>query len=335
MRTNATRTFGGVRRDTRRDAPSRTLNRRRFPTAFHDSFAETSSVPRKSYRVRFAGGSGSELAGIIDRPDHLASFPVAVFSHCFTCNKDLKAIVRISRALSELGIAVLRFDMTGLGGSGGDFSRTSFSTNLADLRAAIGFANEELGTVTALIGHSFGGAASLALAGNLDQPSGESLMTTPRAVVALAAPSDTQHLAHLLSAMDPEIVSSGVGAVTIGGRAWTVRREMLDDFRRHDLTAAISRIAAPTLLFHSPTDETVSFDHALRIMTLIQSSPHGGGPVSLVALADADHLLSERAEDINLVASTTAAFLNRYAAPEPAAVSDTAARSGQSTRSES
>ena len=275
-------------------------------------------MPRKSYRVRFPGGGSQqgdgELAGIIDRPDHLDPFPVAVFSHCFTCNKDLKAIVRVSRALAELGIGVLRFDMTGLGGSGGDFSRTSFSTNVADLRSAIRFATAELGPVTALIGHSFGGAASLAVGGNMgDAP--ESTVWQPKAIVTLAAPSDTQHLAFLLATMDRDIEVTGIGTVSIGGRQWKIRREMLEDFRRHDLPAAISRIQSPTLLFHSPVDATVSFDHAIRIMGLIQSSPSGGGPVSLVTVDGADHLLSDRQEDIDLVALTTAAFLNRYAAP--------------------
>jgi putative redox protein len=264
-------------------------------------------VARSSYRVRFAGGSECELAGIVDRPDDLTTAPVAVFSHCFTCNKDLKAIVRISRGLAESGIAVLRFDMTGLGGSQGDFSNTSFTTNQADLRAAIEFASLELGPVTALLGHSFGGAASLAVAGSNPQTESQ-----PRAVVTLAAPSDTQHLAWLLAKMDPKIETTGVGTVSIGGRDWNIRREMLEDFRTHDLPAAISKIRAATLLLHSPVDATVGFDHAIRIMGLIQSAPETSTPVSLVSLAGADHLLSETQSDIEYVTSTVAAFLKRY-----------------------
>lgn len=280
---------------------------------------------RRSYRVRFpAGGdhSGIELAGIIDRPDQLDGYPVAVFCHCFTCNKDLKAIVRLSRALADLGIGVLRFDMTGLGGSGGDFSQTNFSTNVADVRSAVSFAQSEMGVVTALLGHSFGGAAALGVAGMIDcgpervgSPEGVSDFS-PSAVVTLAAPSDTEHLAWLLAAMNPDIEIRGFGSVNIGGRDWVIRREMLEDFRRHDLPAAISRIQSPTLLFHSPKDETVGFEHALRIMGLIHASPSPAGPVSMVSLDSADHLLSNRQEDIDFVASATAAFLRRYASPE-------------------
>lgn len=281
-------------------------------------------MARRSYRVRFPGGSGEELAGIIDRPHHLEKFPVAVFSHCFTCNKDLKAIVRISRALAEFGIGVLRFDMTGLGGSHGDFSQTSFTTNLADIRSAIRFASGELGQVTALLGLSFGGSASLAIAGGssaavmqgTDNLSGATIDAPLNSVVTLAAPSDTQHLALLLASRDRNIEAEGIGTVHIGGRPWTIRREMLNDFRQHDLPGVIARITCPTLLFHSPVDKTVAFDHAIRIMGLIQSSPHGGAPVSLVSLDGADHLLAKHQQDIDLVASTTAAFLLRYAIPD-------------------
>jgi putative redox protein len=202
-------------------------------------------------------------------------------------------------------VAVLRYDLTGLGGSDGHFIDTSFSTNLADLKAAIRFAAGELGDVTALIGHSFGGAVSLALAAT-EPPD------TLGAIVTLAAPSDTKHLAILLSAMDPAIDRDGVGKVVIGGREWTISREMLDDFRRYDLPELVTHIDRPTLLMHSPVDQTVGFDHALRIMGLIQASPRRSTPVSLLSIADADHLLSESGDDLHFAASAAAAFIHRY-----------------------
>jgi len=121
-------------------------------------------------------------------------------------------------------------------------------------------------------------------------------------------------LAALLSKMNREIETSGSGIVTIGGIEWTIRRQLLDDLRSHDLPAAISKIACPTLLFHSPVDQTLLFDHAIRIMGLIQNSPTET-PVSLISIADADHLLTSQDSDIEFFVSTTAAFLNRYARP--------------------
>ncbi len=280
-------------------------------------------MTRTSYRVQFDGGAGFGLAGIVDEPlpsaveiashSHSPS-PVVVFSHCFTCNKDLKAIVRISRGLAARGMRVLRYDMTGLGGSDGDFSRTSFTTNLNDLRAAIRFAEERLGPVTSLVGHSFGGAASLALAGNLALGNESSSMTSIRSVVTLAAPSDTHHLATLLSAMSPAIEQDGIGEVVIGGVRWSVRREMLADFRSHDLPKLIAQIRLPVLMFQSPEDKTVGFDHALRIMSLLQSASGGRGSASLAVLPGADHLLSNSPADIDYVAEASVAFIRRYAA---------------------
>ncbi len=265
--------------------------------------------------MKFAGGAGYDLAGIVDEPqlespDIVA--PVAVFSHCFTCNKDLKAIVRISRGLASMGVRVLRYDMTGLGGSDGDFSQTNFTTNLADLRAAIGFADSNLGPVTSLIGHSFGGAASLAMAGFASTASDADPLSSIRCVTTLAAPSDTKHLATLLATMNPAIVSVGIGEVVIGGVRWTIRDQMLEDFRQHDLPGLISQIRLPVMLFQSPVDGTVGFDHALRIMTLVQSASGGRGAASLAVLDDADHLLTGSG-DIEYVTEVTAAFVRRHA----------------------
>lgn len=283
---------------------------------------------RRSYRVEFEGGSGYRLAGIVDRPSLNETgdaneplpegVPIAVFSHCFTCSKDLKAITRISRRLAELGVAVLRFDMTGLGGSGGDFSWTSFSTNLADLSAAIAFASRTLGPVGGLIGHSFGGAASLGVAAGMPHSNGIRLSDPMRsqlaAVVTIAAPSDTQHLATLMETMNPAIATDGIGDVSIGGRSWTIRREMTADFRFHRLADSLNQIRCPVLAFHSPVDQTVSFDHALRISSLIHDSdgmPH----CSVVALPGADHLFVKEPQDANFVAETASAFIRRYASP--------------------
>ena len=263
-------------------------------------------MARSSFRVNFTGGSGHQLAGIIDLPEETENPPALVFSHCFTCNKDLKAIARISRGLAENGIAVLRYDMTGLGNSDGDFSRTNFSTNLADLTAAIDYARSKFVGPISLLGHSFGGAVSMAYAGlHATEPKLASLIT-------LAAPSNTEHLAALLASMDPAIENSGSGTVTIGGLPWKIEQQMLDDFRQHELAALIRKIRVATLLLHSPADETLSYDHALRIMGLIQQSLDTETQASLVTLPGSDHLLSTNPADIEFVVQIVAAFIRRH-----------------------
>lgn len=286
------------------------------------SQSQTHPPSRISRRVQFPGGNGFDLAGIVDqvtahdssKQAHVSSqavvfSPVVVFSHCFTCNKDLKAIVRISRAMAASGITVLRYDMTGLGGSDGDFSQTNFTTNVADLRAAIRFATAEIGPVTGLIGHSFGGAASLAVAGEPQQ-----VVASLRAVATLAAPSETHHLADLMDLMNPRIASEGAGEVEIGGIRWTIRREMTADFRRHRLSELITKVTVPLMVLHSWADRTVGFDEAIRIVQLASVRPSGQTPppVSLVALDGADHLLANQADDLVYVAELLSAFFRRH-----------------------
>lgn len=285
-----------------------------------------------SYRVKFSSGLGThQLAGIIDRPKDWsidsrgdASLPPAVvFSHCFTCSKDLKATVRISRALAKAGIGVLRFDMTGLGGSEGEFSQSNFTTNLADLASAIRFARDELGTVTGLIGHSFGGIASLVTAARAHQASEHHLaeLVDLSMVATLAAPSDSAHLAVLLEKMNPEIVSKGSGKVSIGGIEWMITKQMIDDFRSYQVADVLPTIQCPVLLLHSPVDETVAFDHAVRLMSLLSQPPsaeyygstrEAAKPVSLVALAGADHLLASNPDDLAFVSELISSWCWRY-----------------------
>ncbi|MEZ6135974.1 MAG: alpha/beta fold hydrolase [Pirellulaceae bacterium] len=261
---------------------------------------------RRSERVYFPGHE-STLSGIVDLPDDIPR-ATAVFTHCFTCTKDLKTIVRISRGLAEQGFAVLRYDLTGLGSSEGDFSHSNFSTNRADLQAAVTFLSEYLAAPSFLLGHSFGGACSLSLAQDLP---------TIRGVVSLAAPSDTQHLADLLHRMDPQVASSGMGTVTIGGRQYTIRDSMLADFRAYDLPAQLRQLSKPTLLFHSPNDETLGFEHVLRLFALLTQrtgSDPTPSPSSLVCLPGADHLLIKQPADLPYVTSVIAAWFERILA---------------------
>jgi putative redox protein len=253
----------------------------------------------------FRGGFGHTLAAILDLP---AGAPrgAAVFAPCFTCGKDLRAIVRISRALADRGIATLRFDPTGLGQSGGEFAETTFDSLLADVRAAAMEAHHQFGRCDALLGYSLGGAASLAVAEEFG---------FVRGVATIGAPSDTQHLAALLRRRDPAIEADGSGLVEIGGRRWTIRRELVDNLQSFDLAARLAELRKDVLLFHAPEDETVGYDHAIRLMQLIGGRAievrEGMAATSLIALPGADHLLASHPQDWIFIADVLSAWLTR------------------------
>jgi len=263
---------------------------------------------RSTQRVQFTGYASHRLSGILELP--LGS-PQGffLFSHCFTCGKDLKAIVRISRGLADKGWGVLRYDFSGLGNSEGDFSQTNFTTNREDLRAAAVFLDREFQTADFLIGHSFGGAASLSMVMELPKV---------RGVIALASPSDTHHLASLLERMSPSIVSNGEGSVSIGGRNHQIKLQMLVDFRSHNLPATVKLITKPILAFHSPTDETVSFQNALVNCGLDSTSqPDRRNQRSLISLPNCDHLFTTRDEDLVMVTDISDAWCRRIMAVTP------------------
>ncbi len=250
-----------------------------------------------SQRVRFDNGRGQSLAGLLDQPAEGEVRCWSTFTHCFTCTKDLKALAKISRRLTGLGIGVLRFDFTGLGDSGGEFADTDFQTNVADCRAAAEWMASEGHPPQLLMGLSLGGAAQLVAAGGLP---------TVRAVATIASPSSTQHLARFLAGANPEIERTGQGLVTIGPTAHPITRRMVEVLRATQLDDAIRSLKLPLLIAFSPDDETLPFAHAFEMFRL------AGGPVSFVTLDGADHLLVKQPEDVNWLADLIATWSSRF-----------------------
>jgi uncharacterized OsmC-like protein/fermentation-respiration switch protein FrsA (DUF1100 family) len=257
-------------------------------------------------RFQFTGEGGHQLAAALDLPER-EPIAYALFAHCFTCGKDVLAARRIALALSAKGIAVLRFDFTGLGSSEGDFANSTFSSNVADLVRAADHLRETRKAPSILIGHSLGGAAVLAAAGQIPDA---------KAVVTIAAPSDPAHVTGLFKDRIEDIRKHGDVEVSLAGRPFHIKREFLDDIAEHGLMAHVMNLHKALLIMHSPTDDTVGIDNATRIFV---TAKH---PKSFVSLAGADHLLSAK-RDAAYVADVIAAWAERYLdAVEPAQAAD-------------
>ena len=257
----------------------------------------------------FRSAQGYMLAALLDRPDGPVR-AVALLAHCFTCGKDNKAARIVAEGLKLHGIAVLRFDFTGLGGSEGEFANTTFSSNVDDLVAAADHLRQKLAAPAILIGHSLGGAAVLAAAHRIAEA---------RAVVTINAPFDPAHITRQLSQHIDAIEAQREIEVTLAGRPFRVRRALIDDVNEQYLSERITTLNKSLLVLHAPTDNTVGIEHASRIFA---AAKH---PKSFISLAGADHLLS-RAGDAAYVANVIAAWVERYLdlAADPQSTNDTA-----------
>jgi alpha/beta superfamily hydrolase len=253
-------------------------------------------TPPAGRHVRFAGASGARLAARLDLP---AGEPRAwvLFAHCFTCGKDLRSVGRIGRALAERGIAVMRFDFTGIGQSEGDFADTTFSSNVADLEAAVDFMRAELAAPRLLVGHSLGGAAVLAVAARVPEVA---------AVATIAAPANTDQFRARLLRRVPELESRGEGEISLGGGRYRIRRELLDDLAEQRLDEVLDHLDKPLLVLHSPADATVDITQGERLFARARQ------PKSFVALDGADHLLLDNPADAAFVGELLATWAGRY-----------------------
>lgn len=250
-------------------------------------------------RVEFPGHSGATLAARLDRPNG----PIrayALFAHCFACSKDLLGARRIAADLARIGVAVLRFDFTGLGSSQGEFASTNFTSNIEDLRAAAEYLRQHHRAPSVLIGHSLGGAAALAVAKDIPEV---------RAVVTIAAPADPAHALKNLGASLEQIEADGEAQVELGGRRFTIRRQFVEDVRRRGIREAVAAMKKPLLILHSPIDQTVGIENATRIFL---AAKH---PKSFVSLDKADHLLSDP-DDAAFAAQVIGGWLPRYLPPD-------------------
>ncbi len=253
-------------------------------------------------RVTFPGNDGTKLAARLDLPDG-PRLGTALFAHCFTCSKDIPAARRIAARLAAMGIAVLRFDFTGLGHSAGEFENTTFTTNIGDLIAACGYLSGRGMAPGLLIGHSLGGAAVLKAAGQLP---------SVRAVATIGAPFDPSHVTRNFTDALERIKSQGVAEVDLAGRCVRISQRFIEDISAESLTPAIAGLKRALLVLHAPLDEIVSIDNAAQIFS---AAKH---PKSFVTLDKADHLIS-RPDDAEYAAEVIAAWAGRYLEISPPA----------------
>lgn len=258
------------------------------------------NAPMKSKKVTFENREGNQLSGKIDFPVLGLPKAYAIFAHCFTCSKNLIAVDHLSRAMTQEGFAVLRFDFTGLGQSEGDFSDSNFSTNLDDLAYAYEFLEREYAAPQVLIGHSLGGAAVLHLGRKLEKV---------KAIVTVGAPSNPVHVRHLLVHGEGEILTKGYAEVNIGGRPFKIKKQFLDDLDANDSHQPIRKLGKALLIMHSPQDTIVGLENATEIYTKAEH------PKSFVTLDGADHLLSDE-RDARYVGTIAANWVSRYIQPD-------------------
>lgn len=251
----------------------------------------------KTERFTFPGALGHDLDGRLDVPDDGEVIDYVVFAHGFTIGKNFKPLQTIAKALVDEGYGMLRFDFTGLGDSGGDFSDTNFSTNVQEITAAAQYLADNYSAPGVLVGHSFGGTAALKAAEGLPSVT---------AIATIGSPCSTSHIVHNFADKLEEIVESGQAEVMLGGRPFVIKDQFLDDIKKHDIAEGLGELDRALLVFHSPQDRVVNIDNAGHIFRFAKH------PKSFVSLDGADHLLLKNECDADYVGRVLAAWAPRY-----------------------
>ena len=244
----------------------------------------------------FKNKDGEKLVAFLEFSFGSKPHNLAIFAHCFTCNKNFQAVRNISLALTQEGFGVLSFDFTGLGESEGDFADTNFTTNVDDLLEAAEFLKSNYQAPTLIIGHSLGGAAAIFAASKIN---------SIQALVTIGAPADPAHVQHLIKDMKEDIEANGKAKVNIGGRDFMVKKQFLDDLEDHSLEKTLKKLRKSILIAHSPQDKIVDIKNAAE---LYEAAHH---PKSFISLDGADHLLGNK-NDSQYLGNVIASWSRRY-----------------------
>lgn len=237
----------------------------------------------KRERLKIQNRKGITLNANLELPANQKPNYYAIFAHCFTCSSSLNAVRNVSRALTQNGFAVLRFDFTGLGRSEGEFADSHFSANIDDLLDVHAYMAEHYQAPSLLVGHSLGGAAVLVAASKIDDI---------KAVATIAAPASVSHVKRLFSHQFEEAGEKGNVEVNIGGRPFMINQDFVKEFDNTDLPLIVKNLRKPLLIMHSPFDKTVGIENAEQ---LYKRAFH---PKSFITLDHADHLLSQETDSL-------------------------------------
>lgn len=242
---------------------------------------------RKSLPFHFKNERGQKLSGILDMPEQ-DPLAYGVFAPCFTCTKESHAAHKICRALSENNIAMLRFDLTGIGASEGDFAETNFSTRVQDIVSACRALAAEYQFPKLLIGHSISGTAGIVAVKHLPQV---------QALATLGAPRDAAYIIDKFKRNNQIVIKGEMAELTVAGRKVAVRKTFVDDMLSHDVGAATAAYNRKLFIFHAPHDEIVHFENARTI------DGRATCDKELLPLSEgATHLLEQGTEDASFIA---------------------------------
>jgi alpha/beta superfamily hydrolase len=250
----------------------------------------------ETLKIQFTNSKGLTLSGYVDLPEDKKPIAYAVFAHCFTCSKDLKAIGNINSSLAKEGIAVLRFDFTGIGESEGEFSDSNYSDYLSDLFFSTEFLSFHYEAPKILIGHSLGGCIAIESAGKI---------TSVNAVIVIGTPAEPSMLSAKLRITKENAESEGIAETEIGGIKYKFKKQFFEDLETHRLEPYIRNLGKPLMVMHSPIDSYTPFEDGEKIFKT------AGYPKNFITLDKVDHLMLNK-EDALYTGSVIAAWVKKY-----------------------
>jgi pimeloyl-ACP methyl ester carboxylesterase len=247
---------------------------------------------------RLDRGDGVELAWAREE----GRSPQVVFLPGFRSDMTGEKATALTAYCAARGQAMLRFDYSGHGASGGRFEDGTIGRWAADALAVIDRQSE--GPLV-LVGSSMGGWIALLAA-----------RARPQRVAGLigiaAAPDFTELLMWQAMSFEQRATLMRDGVLRVPsqyGEPYPITRALIEEGRNHLLLNASIALDCPVRLLHGQCDPDVPWEFALRIADQLTSQD-----VRTILVKDGDHRLS-RPQDLELLRQTLAALLGESPTP--------------------
>jgi uncharacterized protein len=229
-------------------------------------------------RIAFQNDSKDAIAAILSLPEKPNGKGI-ILLHCFTCTKHHRVMRNLAECLSGSGFAVLRFDFSGNGESGGKLEDATYTKMIGEVRAAVTLLEGRGISRVGVAGHSMGAMLSL-LAAHDDER-----------IAAVGFISGSSQAARVREVFPADAIEKaereGSSEAFIYGRSIILKKEFLLDVERFNVGHAAAVLGRPLLVVHGTKDEVIPFFHARQIHSWAQE------PKSLELMEGADHLFRD------------------------------------------
>ena len=232
----------------------------------------------------YINSDGIKLHAKLDLPEGFEKGPICILVHGFTGHMEEEHIIGVQKAINRAGLAVLRVEMYGHGGSDGEFKNHTLYKWVTNALSVVEYVKSlDFVSDIYMCGHSQGGLLTMLVGGMFPN--------TIKAIIPLSPAWMIPEICRMGSVLgvsfDPVNIPD-----TVGSPDWA---EISGDYIRVAQTIhvedEIKRFPGEVLLIHGDEDEAVPYEFSQKALALYKNA-------KLITIDGADHCYNNHLDEV-------------------------------------